>query len=574
MLNLKTIHVEKIEKDELLADLDHMVQKIKLASTYTEFISHYTDYLNKVYHFATQYQVTMFRYFGDTSQVEWQQLYIHYTQMQPEVETRSIELKKFTGKSPFIEDLRKEFGDNLYFDCIYSHYDINDRAKSLLQEEKKLSKELVEFKSQSKVDWEGERIAVNKLYSYAKHPDRMVRKKALDDIADYHTKNKEFFYNQLIQLINIRNEFAREVGFDSFVEYSIVKWNRIGYGYTELAQYRDSVVKHFKEIFKLIYDSKKKNLRQDNITYYDNNYFHDGFPQLTEEQELATINNLKPLLASLSPVWLSFYEEMLKADSIDFMPRENKVNMGYASYLMESETPIIYSLLQNNYDDVRVLTHEFGHTLQFIFTWQNNPKKYFIEGTLDTIEIFSHSMEMLCLQGASHFFGKDDEKYKIQNYAGHLTQALTCAMGDEFQEKIYKLKDLNINSIQTVYKELQEKYTGNFFDSSENDYYINGDKWMELDHYFGSPFYLVDYSLAIINALNIYKIYKQNPARGIEIWETLAKNLANLNYKNITNLAPELRSPFDSSYIEETAKFAIKEFSDLLSSYHGTQPAS
>jgi hypothetical protein len=42
---------------------------------------------------------------------------------------------------------------------------------------------------------------------------------------------------------------------------------------------------------------------------------------------------------------------------------------------------------------------------------------------------------------------------------------MTCALGDEFQEKIYKMKDLNVNSIQSVYKELQEKYTGNYFDS-------------------------------------------------------------------------------------------------------------
>ena len=131
-----------------------------------------------------------------------------------------------------------------------------------------------------------------------------------------------------------------------------------------------------------------------------------------------------------------------------------------------------------------------------------------------------------------------------------------------------------MDSIQAAYRDLQEKYTGNFFDSSENEYFINGDKWMETDHYFGSPFYFVDYSLAIINALNIYKIYKQDPARGIEIWETLAKNLANLNYKNMTSIAPELRSPFDSNYIEETAKFAKKEFSDLMLNYRWTQPAS
>jgi oligoendopeptidase F len=259
---------------------------------------------------------------------------------------------------------------------------------------------------------------------------------------------------------------------------------------------------------------------------------------------------------------------MLDANSIDYLDRANKVNMGYATYVSSIDTPLIYSQFKNNETDVRVLTHEFGHTLQFVLSYFNNPNKLFTTGTLDTVEIFSHSMEMLCLKDAKQFFGNDADKYAILNYSGHLIQSMTCALGDEFQEKIYKMKDLNVNSIQSVYKELQEKYTGNYFDSSENDYYINGDRWMETDHYSNSPFYLIDYSLAIINALNIYKIYKENPVRGIEIWETLAKNLANLNYKNITSIVPELKSPFDINYIEDTAKFAKTEFADLSKNFN------
>jgi oligoendopeptidase F len=64
-------------------------------------------------------------------------------------------------------------------------------------------------------------------------------------------------------------------------------------------------------------------------------------------------------------------------------------------------------------------------------------------------------MEMLCLKDAELFFGKDAEKYSILNYSGHLIQAMTCAW-DEFQETIYKLEDLTIDSIQAVYRDLQK----------------------------------------------------------------------------------------------------------------------
>jgi M3 family oligoendopeptidase len=574
MKNINTIELVKLDKTKVLQSLDDQLEKLKTIKSFPEFKSEYKIFQELKNEFGLQYQLNQFKFFGDTTQTELKSNYEFYTQTYSEIIVRDSQLKKTISQSPFMDEIKKEFGDNLYYDIKNSSYEINEKAKELMQQESKLERELVEFKSQSKIEWEDGEIPVSKLYSFVKDSDRQKRKKAFDALATYHTKNKVFFYTKLIDLIKIRNEYARELGYESYVEFSIVRWNRIGYDYKDLKKYRDAVVENFKEVYQQIFEFKKKNLRLDTITYYDNNYFNDGFPQLVNKKEDNTINELKKVLGSLSPQWLSVYQSMLDANSIDYMDRANKVNMGYATYVSEIDTPLIYSQFQNNDTDVRVLTHEFGHTLQFVLSYLNNPNKHFTEGTLDTVEIFSHSMEMLCLKDAELFFGKDADKYSILNYSGHLIQAMTCALGDEFQEKIYKLEELNIDSIQAIYKDLQKKYTGNFFDSSENEYFINGDKWMEIDHFFGSPFYLVDYSLAIINALNVYKIYKQNPARAIEIWETLAKNLSNLNYKNITDLAPELKSPFDSNYIEETARFAKKEFSDLLSSYQAAQPAS
>lgn len=573
MQNIKTIELVKLDKTEVLESLDSQLERIKASNKFSDFKSEFKKFQELKNEFGLQYQLNQFRFFGDTTQTELKSNYEFYTQTYPEFIVRDSQLKKIISDSPFMDEIKTEFGDNLYYDIKNSSYEINEKAKELMQQESTLERELVEFKSQSKVKWEGGEIPVSKLYSFVKDSDRQKRKNAFDALATYHTENKTFFYNKLIDLIKIRNAFAQELGYASYVEFSLVKWNRIGYDYNDLKKYRDAVVDNFKEVYQQIFNFKKANLNLDTITYYDNNYFNDGFPQLTEKKEDATIHKLKQVLGGLSSNWLSVYQSMLDANSIDYMDRANKVNMGYATYVSEIDTPLIYSQFQNNDTDVRVLTHEFGHTLQFVLSYFNNPNKHFTEGTLDTVEIFSHSMELLCLNDAELFFGKDAEKYSILNYSGHLIQAMTCALGDEFQETIYKLEDLSMDSIQAVYRDLQKKYTGNFFDSSENDYFINGDKWMEIDHFFGNPFYLVDYSLAIINALNIYKIYKQNPARAIEIWETLANNLANLNYKNITNLAPELRSPFDSSYIEETAKFAKKEFADLLRNYT-TQPAS
>jgi M3 family oligoendopeptidase len=568
MQNISTIELVKLDKSTILKTLDSQLHKIKTSVNFADFKREFRKFQELKSEFGMQYQLNQFRFFADTTQTELKSNYEFYAQTYPELKIRDSELKKIVANSPYMSEIKNEFGDNLFFDIKNSSFTVNERAKEFMQKESSLERELVEFKSQSKITWEGGEISISNLYSMVKDSNRMKRKQAFDALAQYHTENKTFFYSKLIDLIQTRNKFAIELGFESYAEYSLVKWNRIGYNYEDIRQYRDTVIKNFKDVYQQIYEFKKKNLQLERITYYDNNFFSDGFPQLIDKKEEATINKFKEILADLSLDWLQVYQSMLDANSIDYLDRANKVNMGYATYVSSIDTPLIYSQFKNNETDVRVLTHEFGHTLQFVLSYFNNPNKLFTTGTLDTVEIFSHSMEMLCLKDAKQFFGNDADKYAILNYSGHLIQSMTCALGDEFQEKIYKMKDLNVNSIQSVYKELQEKYTGNYFDSSENDYYINGDRWMETDHYSNSPFYLIDYSLAIINALNIYKIYKENPVRGIEIWETLAKNLANLNYKNITSIVPELKSPFDINYIEDNAKFAKTEFADLLKNFN------
>jgi len=574
MKNINTIKLLKVNKDELLNTLDHHLNQLEHPTDYSAFIQVLKDFQEAIYRFYEHYQLTQFRFYGNTSQMDLKELYEHNLTIQPEVTIRQNKLKNILYAGPYMQELKNEFGDNMYYDIQNSNYRMNDKAKDLMLQENKINKEVVEFKSQSKVNWEGEEVAVSKLYSYTKDNDRVKRKKAFDSIAQYYTENRTYFYGKLIELIKIRNEFARELGFESYVEYSLTQWNRIGYDYQDIKRYRDAVVKNLKDVYKDLFELKKKNLNRESITYYDNNYFEDGFPKLLKKDETNTIDKLKEILGSLSPKWFEVYQSMLDAQSVDYMDRPNKVNMGYATYVSTIDTPLIYSQFQNNDQDVRVLTHEFGHALQFVLSYYDNPKKFFIQGTQDTVEIFSHAMEMLCLGGTQLFFGEAAEKYTILNYSGHLLLAMSCALGDEFQEKIYKLEDPTIESIQSIYRELQKHYTGNYFDSTENEYFINGDRWLETDHYFSSPFYLIDYSLAIMNALNIYKIYKDNPSRGIEIWELLAKHLDNLNYKNITNIIPELKSPFDSQFVDETTDFAKREMKMLLNSYKKAQTAS
>lgn len=564
MQNINELKLVKHELEPCLEKANSYFKSIQSASDYPEFKSQLVAMNQYFDEIGTMASMVSFRFYGNTADSELKALNEHYSGLFAQLSGLFSTIDKYIGASPYLENIKMDFGQNLYTEYKNSTFTINEKAQKLLEEDEKIAQEVMAFKAQSKVAWEGTEIPFSKLTNYLMNDDRDIRKKAFDVQSTYYLENDAFFTNSLLKLIEIRNEFARELGFKNYADYSIIKWNRIGYNYTDLKKYRDSVSANFKDIFELVHDFKKSELGVDTVQYYDSVLFKDGLAKLSKPDAKTSADLFSEVLAQINPNWKSVYDDMLTHQSFDYESRDNKAEIGFANYLSAIKTPIIYSVFHNLSNDIRVLAHEFGHALQFDTSWNNSPNPSLDKYTLDTVEIFSHSMEMITYPAMEKFFGAETKKYLIDNFLTHLRILNTTAMGDEFQEIIYTTPNLTQEIMEKIFADLSIKYTGNYFDSSGNNFYSNGKVWKNIDHYFGNPFYLVDYSLAIFNALNIYKIYKQDAKAGIDLWEKLAKNLKNLNYQNIKNIDPQTVNPFDEKDVKYIAEFAKKELKEIM----------
>jgi M3 family oligoendopeptidase len=564
MQNISEIKLIKYELEPCLEKVKAFFESMKKSTDYNQFKVELIAMNNYLSELGTMSSLVSYRYYGNTADDELKALNDHYAMVSAQLSGLSSEIDQFIGASSFLKNIKEEFGQNIYTEYKNSTFTINETAQKLLEEDEKLRQEVMAFKAQSKVTWEGEEIPFSKLTVYANSDDRQTRKKAFDIQSEYYLNNEDFFNNSLLKLIEIRNQFARELGFKNYADYSIIKWNRIGYDYTDLKKYRDSVSKYFKDIFQLSHDLKISELEIETVKYYDSVYFKDGLAKLTEPNAYASATKFSVVLEKINHSWKKVYDEMLANKSFDYESRDNKAEIGFANYLSSIKTPIIYSVFHNLSTDIRVLAHEFGHALQFETSWRNSESSAMDKYTLDTVEIFSHAMEMLTYPAMEDFFGAETRKYKIDNFLTHLRILNTTAMGDEFQEIIYTTPNITKEILEKTYADLQLKYTGNFADYSENEFYCNGKIWKNIDHYFSNPFYLVDYSLATVNALNIYKIAKSDQKQAMELWEKLARNIKNLNYQNIKNIDARTINPFDEADVKSMAEFAREELKELM----------
>jgi hypothetical protein len=129
MQNITTIELVKLDKTKVLESLDSQLERIKASNNFSDFKTEYRKFVELNQEFGIQYQLNQFRFFGDTTQTDLKSNYEFYTQTHPEVIVRESQLKKIISESPFMDEIKSEFGDNLYYDIKNSSYEINEKAR-------------------------------------------------------------------------------------------------------------------------------------------------------------------------------------------------------------------------------------------------------------------------------------------------------------------------------------------------------------------------------------------------------------------------------------------------------------
>lgn len=560
MQNIKEIELMKIEVATIKPELEQILDEIKTTQDETRFKELLAKYTETLYSFYNYASLSSFRYYGNTKDLESKNFNDFYLSEKPKMASYSNKIYPAIKSSHFYDKIEAFFGINYKWEVDNNLVEYSAEAERLMGEEFKISNEIATFNSQGKALYRGEEKSISSLQALTSDEDRSIRKDSNDAIGSFYEANGSFYFENYKKLVSLRNAFARELGYKNYKEYSLKRWNRIGYDYKDLADYRNNVSTYFAPFYNKVNELKKKNLSVEKLTYYDHVLFADGPAKLLELNNDKTIEKYKKVANAINPNWGKVYAQMLENNSIDYEDRENKVSKGYATFIFD--TPIIYSVFQKKDSDFRVLAHEFGHTLQFYLSWIKTPNYKFQECTLDTVEIFSHTMEMLAYPFLQDVFGAESQKYKISNFVNHFTLMASVSMFDEFQEKLYEIEDFTEAEIDALFLLLQKKYNL-LLDTSENPFFGLGKTWKRMDHLYHSPFYMIDYGLAVVVAAQLYQMYKQDAPKAIAQFENLAENLSILNQEFLKK-HPVLKSPFDAENMQQLANFVSLELDNLI----------
>jgi oligoendopeptidase F len=213
--------------------------------------------------------------------------------------------------------------------------------------------------------------------------------------------------------------------------------------------------------------------------------------------------------------------------------------------------------------DMATMIHEGGHA---IHSFLSQPLKItaFKNFPSEIAELASMSMELITLDYWDTFIKDTEELKRAKRY--HLEKTISIlpwiAAVDSFQHWIYENPNHTQDERETEWVKIIKSFNGEVVDWS-NYPEVQANLWHKQLHIFEVPFYYIEYAIAQLGAIAVWKNYKQNPESALKAFEKALSAGNTLTLPELYALSG-IKFSFERSYIDELMQFILKELNEIV----------
>ena len=550
-MKFKDYIYERPNYEEIKKSFLELVDKIKNASTYDEQKLHINQLNNIRKHIETMSTLASIRNSINTADEFYDEEQNYWDEQGPLYTELNSDFYKVIVNSKFKDEIKKDYSEQFYKICEYSLKSFSPEIISDLQEENKLMSKYTKLLASAKINFKGEELNLSGLYKYMLSSDRNEREQSSKAYYNYFGEHEEEFDEIYDQLVHVRHNMAKKLGFKNFVELGYIRMDRTDYNPEMVVNLRKQILEYIVPLCNKLYEKQAKRLNLDKLTYIDENLeFLDGNATIKGDSDYIIENGIK-MYQELSQETKEFFDFMLENELMDLETKHNKSAGGYCTYIPDYKAPFIFSNFNKTSEDMDVLTHEAGHAFQLYMSRDIDMQEINFP-TLDSCEIHSMSMEFITYPWMETFFKEDSDKYKF----AHLTSAIKFlpygVVVDEFQHVVYDNPNMTSDERKKVWRDLEKKYLPHR-DYEDNEILERGCWFFKQGHIFKDPFYYIDYVLAQICAFQFLKKMEEDRISGWEDYLRICKVGGTQSFLQIVKTG-NLISPFDDKCIEYIIK--------------------
>ena len=370
------------------------------------------------------------------------------------------------------------------------------------------------------VDWEGRETTIPELQPLLKSPDRAIRERAYRAMSKTYVDRHEALAGIYDELFDLRSRIASNAGQPDYQAYAFRSKFRFDYTPEDCARFHRAIEVVVVPAVRRLFERRQRLLGVATLRPWDLGADLANRPPVRPfrtAEELIEVSSR--IFERVSPAFGREFRVMASEGLLDLGTRKGKAPGGYCETLHYRGRPFIFMNAAGVVDDVSTLLHEAGHAFHTFaahrqpLVWQRHPG-------LEMCELASMSMELLAApylgKEEGGFFTREDlARARVEHLEDILISLAHIASVDAFQSWIYTSGQGNdAGARDQAWLMIRSRFEPDLdWSGLERDRLA---RWYRQLHIFLYPFYYIEYGIAQLGALQVWRNSLVHPEHAVE----------------------------------------------------------
>jgi len=484
--------------------------------------------------------------------------------IQPQIAPVSDQLNRKAAQSEFLKLLERETGYDIMIRNLRKDIEIFREENIPLYTEISLEQQKYnQLSGAMMVELDGKELTLQQASVKLMSTDRAERELVYHKITNRRLQDKEALDELFTKLIGLRHRVAVNAGFTNFRDYMFKAMGRFDYTPQDCFNFHDSVASEVVPMLNSLTHERKELLKVVSLKPWDKAVDPEGRDPLKAfddgndltEKTIECFRRIDPYLGQC----LSIMKEM---GHLDLESRKGKAPGGYNYPLAEIGVPFIFMNATSTLRDMVTIMHEGGHAVHNFLTRELELND-FKSTPSEVAELASMSMELISMDEWDIFFpdAEDLKRAKREHLEDIIETLPWVATIDKFQHWLYENPNQSTEARKKSWNRIASQFSDTITDWTGQET-AKDHLWQKQLHLYEVPFYYIEYGMAQLGAVAIWRNYKQDKQKGLQGY----MNALKLGYmKSIPEVyaAADIRFDFSTAYIRELMAFVQAELEKL-----------
>lgn len=486
------------------------------------------------------------------------------TEIVPQIAPFEDKLNRKMMDAEFVKDFENQKEYAIFFRSTQTALELFHEKNSAIEAEiSELTQQYGSIAAAQTITFERKEWTMQQASQRLKDADESVRKAVFEAMGKRRLQDEEALNELFNKLIEKRHQIAVNAGFENFRDYKLKSLNRFDYTKEDCFEFHASIQKYIVPLVGKIQQKQADLLGVTKIKPWNLEIDPTGKPPLKPfEGGEELLQKTTQIFTQIDPYFGDCLQTMHEMGHLDLDSKQGKAPGGYNYPLYEIGVPFIFMNAVGALRDLVTMVHEGGHAVHS-FLSRDLKLTAFKNLPSEVAELASMSMELLTMDKWDVFFTDADElkRAKVEQLETILKILPWIAQIDAFQHWIYENHRHTTEEREQKWAQLSTDFGTGLVDWNGFEAFKRN-AWHRQLHLFEVPFYYIEYGIAQLGALAVWKNSKTGFRKSIEDYKAALR----LGYsRDIPEIYQTANISFDFSgdYIQELAQFVENELESI-----------